>query len=152
MFMDPLYLLFLVPGMVLSIWASFRVKSVFSRYSQVTTARGLTGADAARLVLAEGGAPEVLVEEVDGFLTDHYDPGRKVLRLSSANYRSPSVSAIGVACHEAGHALQHKAGYKPLWLRSQLVPVANFGARFWYFILIGGVLLHAFGLIQLAIL
>src|SRR5262245_54242555 len=110
MLFDPLYLMFVLPGMLLSMWAAFRVKSVFARYSQVPSSSGMSGADAARRVLAEGGVQDVQVEEVGGFLSDHYDPMKKVLRLSPQNYTGASVAAIGVACHEAGHALQHKAG------------------------------------------
>lgn len=152
MFFDPVYFLFVLPPLVLSLWAQWRVKRVFNQYSKIGTARRMTGAEAARHVLDTGGAPEVRVEEVGGFLSDHYDPVKKVLRLSPDNYRNPSVAAIGVACHEAGHALQHKADYFPMWVRSMLVPVASFGSQAWWIVLMLGMFMQAFGLIKLAIL
>jgi len=152
MFFDPLYVILTLPGIALAMWAQARVKRTFQRYSRVTTARGLTGAEAARSVLEMGGVSEVAVEQVQGFLTDHYDPTKRVLRLSPQNYQGSSIAAIGVACHEAGHALQHKAGYGPLWARSALVPIASVGSRLWIWILLAGVFMQAFGLIKIAIL
>lgn len=152
MLFDPVYLLFMVPGLLLSLWAQARVKSTFNEYSRRGSARGLTGAEAARLVLDRGGVTDVEVEEVGGFLTDHYDPTRKVLRLSPTNFSGASLAAIGVACHEAGHALQHKAGYAPMWARSAMVPIANIGSHLWMWVLMAGMMFQAFGLIRIAIL
>jgi hypothetical protein len=152
LFFDPLYLVLTLPALLLSLWATARVRSVFHEYSRRATARGMTGAEAARHVLELGGAGEVEVEEVSGFLSDHYDPRTRVLRLSPDNYRGASIAAVGVACHEAGHALQHKAGYAPLGVRSALVPVASFGSHAWIFILMAGVLFNALALIKLAVL
>lgn len=127
---DPLYYLFLAPAFILSLMATTRVKSTFARYSRQRASGGLTGAQAAALMLARSGAVDVKIEHARGFLGDHYDPTTKTLRLSNGVYDSTSLAAVGVACHEAGHALQHASGYKPLVWRSALVPVAQFGSTF----------------------
>lgn len=127
MMLDPLYLLFMAPGLILALIATLKTKLTFSRYSQVGAASGLTGAQAARRLLDSQGARDVQIEEVDGFLSDHYDPTSRTLRLSPDVYGSPSLSAIGVACHEAGHALQHATDYAWLGMRTALVPATQFG-------------------------
>lgn len=137
MYFDPTYFLVLI-GVVLSLLASGRVKSTFARYSQVRNSRGLTGAQAAEQVLHTAGIYDVRIEHVGGNLTDHYDPRTKVLRLSDSVYGQTSVAAVGVAAHECGHAIQHAKGYAPLKLRSTLVPVANFGSKLaWPLIIFG---------------
>ena len=137
MYFDPTYFLVLI-GVVLSLLASGKVKSTFSRYSQVRNSRGLTGAQAAEQVLHTAGIYDVRIEHVGGNLTDHYDPRTKVLRLSDSVYGQTSGAAVGVAAHECGHAIQHARGYAPLKLRSTLVPVANFGAKLaWPLIIFG---------------
>lgn len=137
MFYDPTYFLVLI-GVVLSLVASARVKSTFQRYSQMRNSRGMTGAQAAEQVLHGAGIYDVRIERVAGNLTDHYDPRSKVLRLSDTVYGQTSVAAVGVAAHECGHAIQHAKGYGPLKFRNTLVPVANFGAKIaWPLILIG---------------
>lgn len=137
MYFDPTYFLVLI-GVVLSLLASGRVKSTFSKYSQVRNSRGLTGAQAAEQVLHTAGIYDVRIEHVGGNLTDHYDPRTKVLRLSDSVYGQTSVAAVGVAAHECGHAIQHAKGYGPLKLRSTLVPVANFGSKLaWPLIIFG---------------
>lgn len=137
MYFDPTYFLVLI-GVVLSLLASGRVKSTFARYSQVRNSRGLTGAQAAEQVLHTAGIYDVRIEQVRGNLTDHYDPRSKVLRLSDSVYGQTSVAAVGVAAHECGHAIQHAKGYGPLKLRSTLVPVANFGSKLaWPLIIFG---------------
>lgn len=137
MYFDPTYFLVLI-GVVLSLLASGRVKSTFARYSQVRNSRGLTGAQAAEQVLHTAGIYDVRIEHVSGNLTDHYDPRSKVLRLSDSVYGQTSVAAVGVAAHECGHAIQHARGYAPLKLRSTLVPVANFGSKLaWPLIIFG---------------
>lgn len=137
MFYDPTYFLVLI-GVVLSLLASARVKSTFHKYSQMRNSRGMTGAQAAEQVLHGAGIYDVRIEHVRGNLTDHYDPRSKVLRLSDSVYGQTSVAAVGVAAHECGHAIQHAKGYGPLKFRSVLVPVANFGAKIaWPLILIG---------------
>ena len=126
-YFDPTYFLVII-GAVLSIWASSRVNSTYNKYSRVRSMTGMTGAEAARMILNYNGLGDVRVEHVKGNLTDHYDPRTKVLRLSDATYASGSVAAIGVAAHECGHAVQDKEGYAPLKIRGALVPVANFGS------------------------
>ncbi|MCI9360389.1 MAG: zinc metallopeptidase [Hungatella sp.] len=136
-FFDPTMLLVLI-GALLSMWASARVKSTFSKYSRVRSMTGMTGAEAARRLLNSQGIFDVSIEAVPGQLTDHYDPRTKTLRLSEPVYRSASVSAIGVAAHECGHAIQDNVGYVPLKLRGAFVPVANLGSQLsWPLILIG---------------
>ena len=137
MYFDPTYFLVLI-GVVLSLLASGRVKSTFAKYSQVRNSRGLTGAQAAEQVLHTAGIYDVRIEHVGGNLTDHYDPRTKVLRLSDSVYGQTSVAAVGVAAHECGHAIQHAKGYAPLKIRSTLVPVANFGSKLaWPLIIFG---------------
>lgn len=127
-FFDPLYMLFAGPPLVLGLWAQFRVKSAFNRYSQVRTQSGINGAQAAQRLLDRGGLRNVAVEETSGMLSDHYDPGSKTLRLSEDVYSLPSIASVGVAAHEAGHALQDKVGYFPLQIRSAMVPAVSFGS------------------------
>lgn len=137
MFYDPTYFLVLI-GVVLSLLASARVKGTFNKYSQMRNSRGMTGAEAAEQVLHGAGIYDVRVERIAGNLTDHYDPRSKVLRLSDTVYGQTSVAAVGVAAHECGHAIQHAKGYGPLKFRNVLVPVANFGAKIaWPLILVG---------------
>ncbi len=133
-YFDPIYLLFLAPGLLLSLWASWRVKAAFARYSQVRARSGLTGAEAARELLRRKGIRNVAVEEVGGFLSDHYDPFQRVLRLSPDVYHGVSLAALGVAAHEAGHAIQHATGYGPLKFRSVVVRPAMIGSN------LGGIL------------
>lgn len=136
-FFDPTMLLVLI-GALLSMWASARVKSTFSKYSRVRSMTGMTGAEAARRLLNSQGIFDVAIEAVPGQLTDHYDPRTKTLRLSEPVYQSASVSAIGVAAHECGHAIQDNVGYVPLKLRGAFVPAANLGSQLsWPLILIG---------------
>jgi Zn-dependent membrane protease YugP len=138
MFFDPIYLLFVAPGMIFALIATYKVKSTFARYSKISSGSGLTGAEAARQMLSKNGVTNVTIERVDGFLSDHYDPTSRTLRLSSGVYDSRSLSAIGVACHEAGHALQHASAYMWLGLRSALVPATQFGSMGSYiFFLLG---------------
>ena len=146
MMFDPVYLLFIAPALLLSLWASWRTRSAFKKYSRVPTARGLTGAQAARVLLDTGGVHDVEIVPAQGFLSDHYNPVTKKLALSEAVYGSTSVAAVGVACHEAGHALQHAQRYAPLWLRTALVPTANIGSKFGYFGMLFGLILQVQGL------
>lgn len=126
-FFDPLYLLFALPGLLLGFYAQSRVRSSFDKYSRVRSATGITGAQAARRILDANGLQNVAVERVNGFLSDHYDPRGKVLRLSQQVYETPSLAAVGVAAHEAGHAIQDQKRYAPLQLRSALVPGVQIG-------------------------
>ena len=137
MYYDPTYFLVLI-GVVLSLLAQAKVNTTFSKYSRVGNVRRMTGAEAAQRILHDAGVYDVRVEHIAGNLTDHFDPRTKVLRLSDAVYGQASVAAIGVAAHECGHAIQHARGYAPLKLRSMLVPVANFGAKIaWPLIIFG---------------
>ena len=146
MMFDPMYFLFMLPPLALSLWASWRTKSTFNKYSRVRTARGLTGAQAAKVLLDQGGVHDVEIVPAHGVLSDHYNPVTKRLALSQPVYGSTSVAAVGVACHEAGHALQHAQRYAPLWLRSALVPTANIGSNFGYLGMLFGLILQSQGL------
>ncbi|MDP6779622.1 MAG: zinc metallopeptidase [Candidatus Latescibacteria bacterium] len=126
MFFDSTFILVL-PGLLLALWAQMKVKGTFSKYDRYDARSGMTADRVARDILMRGNLP-VEVEHVSGNLSDHYDPRSQTLRLSDSTYGSPSLAAIGVAAHEAGHAFQHAVGYVPLSLRSNLVPVANFGS------------------------
>lgn len=141
MFLDPVYLLFMVPPLLFALFASWRTRSVFNKYSKVRTLSGLTGAQAAERLLASAGIRDVEIVPHRGLLSDHYNPATKKLALSEKVYGVPSVAAVGVACHEAGHAIQHAAGYKPLALRSALVPTANVGSSIGYFVMLAGLFL-----------
>jgi uncharacterized protein len=141
MFIDPLYLLLMVPGLLFALWASWRTKSAFNKYSRVAAMSGLTGAQAARKMLDAANLTEVRVEATRGHLSDHYNPATKTLALSEPVYGSRSVAALGVACHEAGHALQHAEDYKPMYVRSALVPTANIGSKLGYYVMFGGLIL-----------
>lgn len=121
--------LMVLAGAILSMVASAKVNSTFQRYAKVRSMSGMTGAQVARRILDRNGLSEIPVEHVSGNLSDHYDPGSRVLRLSDSTYNSPSVAAIGVAAHECGHAIQHKESYGPLKLRTAIVPAANLGSR-----------------------
>lgn len=127
-YFDPTYILVIVCA-IISLFASARVEAVFNKYSRVAAASGLTGAEAAQRILHAAGIYDVSVEHVSGKLSDHYDPGKKVLRLSDSTYSSRSVAAIGVAAHECGHAIQHQQEYAPLSLRTFLVPVTNIASK-----------------------
>ena len=130
MFFDPMYLMLMIPALLLSLFASWRTKSAFKKYSKVRTLNGMTGAQAAQLLLDRADIDDVKVVPTRGYLSDHYNPLNKTLALSEAVYSQPSVAAIGVACHEAGHAIQHNRSYAPLWARSALVPMAGIGSKF----------------------
>jgi uncharacterized protein len=138
------YLLFILPGLLLSLWATWRTRSAFKKYSRVRSARGLTGAQAAQTMLSAAGINDVRVVPVAGNLSDHYNPATKQLALSEGVYGSASIAAVGVACHEAGHAVQHALGYRPLGLRTLLVPTANIGSSIGYIVMMVGLfLLHS---------
>ncbi len=121
-------ILILIPAMIFAIWAQMRVKSTFNKYAKVHNRRGLTGAEAARRVLDAAGLYHVRIERVHGHLTDHYDPRENVIRLSDATYASTGIAALGVAAHEAGHAVQHAKGYVPIKLRAAIIPLTRFGS------------------------
>ena len=129
MFFDPLWLLFMIPGLLLGLYAQARLSAAYGKYSRIGVASGLSGAEAAREVLDRAGLVNVPVNEVPGRLTDHYDPSKHALFLSSDNFHGRSVAAVGVAAHEAGHALQHQAAYAPMNFRMAIVPVAGFASQ-----------------------
>lgn len=132
------YILWMLPAIIISAFAQIKVKSAYSKYSKVMNSRGITGAQAARKVLEAGGVTGVNIVHVNGTLTDHFDPRSNIISLSDGVYDSNSVAAVGIAAHEAGHALQHAEGYFPNKLRSVLVPVTNIGSKLgWVLILIG---------------
>jgi len=148
---DPMMLLILI-AFGLSMWASFRVRGTFNRFSEVRAASGMTGRDAARRMLDLNGLYDVPVEMVPGTLTDHYDPIKRVVRLSEPVYGQNSISAISVACHEVGHAIQHKESYPMLVLRHRMFPVVNFASRISPILLIAGIVLSLTNLIWLGII
>lgn len=131
-FYDPYWMLAIGIGAALSMWASWRTKSNFNKYAQVGVRSGMTGAEAALAVARAGGAPDVRIERHQGFLSDHYDPRVKTLRLSPQVHDGRSISSIAVAAHEAGHAIQHVNAYAPLGLRSRLVPLTSIGSKLWF--------------------
>ncbi len=133
-------MILVIPGLLLGLYAQFKVKSTFARYSRVRTKSGLTAEAAARMLLSRGGSTNVTISRVNGSLTDHYDPSSKTLRLSDSVYGSDSVAAVGVAAHECGHALQEHDGYGLLKLRTALVPVVNIGSSLYLPIFMAGLL------------
>ena len=147
MFFDPLYLIIMVPGLLLSLWASWRTNSSFKKYSQVRSARGMTGAQAADRLLDGAGIDDVEIVPTSGILSDHYNPVSKKLALSEGVFQSTSMAAIGIACHEAGHAIQHARHYAPLWVRSALVPTANIGSKIGYIGMFIGLLMQSQGMV-----
>lgn len=152
MMFDPIYYLMIGPALILSIIAQIKVKSTFARYSQVATAGGLSGAEAAKRILSGFGLSSVRVEQVGGFLSDHYDPRQRVLRLSPTVHDGRSIASIGVAAHESGHAIQHAQNYFPMQIRSFLVPVTQIGSWLAWPLLLIGFILGALSLIKLGII
>ncbi|MHC5040096.1 MAG: zinc metallopeptidase [Planctomycetota bacterium] len=150
--LDPLYWVFFGAGLLISLGASALVKSAYAKYAGIPSTRGYTGAEAARTILAGNDIHDVHIEPVEGYLSDHYDPSRKVLRLSPKNFYGDSIAAIGIAAHEAGHAVQHARSYAPMALRSALVPLANLGSQLGIIILMIGFFMSALGLIKIGIL
>jgi Zn-dependent membrane protease YugP len=144
MLFDPIYLLFIAPGLLLALWASFRVRRAFAKYSEVPGEFGYSGAEAAERLLALSGIRDVRVVTSNGYLSDHYNPLTKELALSEDVYHGRSVAAIGIAAHETGHALQHAQGYAPLWIRSAMVPTANIGSSIGYIMMALGLLLSPY--------
>ncbi|HWP96213.1 MAG TPA: zinc metallopeptidase [Syntrophomonadaceae bacterium] len=145
------YLIFMLPALILSIYAQARVSSNFKRYSQVRNHRGISGAEAARILLGNNGIGGVRIEPVRGSLSDHYDPRDRTLRLSESVYGNASIAAIGVAAHEVGHAIQHNQHYGPLELRHAIVPVTNFASGASWVVLLLGFWLQMTNLVFLGI-
>lgn len=126
---DMTYIIYVLPALLLALWAQFNVKSTFAKYSKVPSDRGMTGRDAARLILDANGLHHVQVTHVNGELTDHFDPRENIIRLSDSTYNSATAAAVGVAAHEAGHAVQYAKGYFPMKVRSAIIPVTNIGSN-----------------------
>lgn len=142
---DMTYIYLVLPCLLLSMWASHNVNSTFKKYSKQFSLRRLTGAEAAQRVLAANGVHGVRIERVSGNLTDHFDPRTNVIRLSDSVYSNTSTAAIGVACHEAGHAVQYAVGYAPIKLRAAIIPLTNFGSKIAMPLILLGLLFSAFG-------
>ena len=128
-FIDYWYVVFCVPPLIFALWAQYRVNSTYKKYSKVATRHGMTGAEAASMVLRQNGVAQMPIVQIAGNLTDHFDPRSNTISLSQGVHSSPSVAAVGIAAHEAGHAVQHATGYSPVKLRTALVPVANIGSQ-----------------------
>lgn len=142
---DWTYIVLVLPCLILSLWASAKVNSTFKKYSQQRTLRGLTAQEAAMRVLSANGVSGVRIERVSGNLTDHYDPRANVIRLSDSVYDNTSTAAIGVACHEAGHAVQYAQDYAPIKLRSAIIPVTNIGSKLAIPLILLGILFPGLG-------
>lgn len=127
-FVDYYYIILVIPALILAAWAQFKVKSTYNKFSKVENSRRITGAYAAQAILTYYGISDVRIEQVSGKLTDHYDPKLKVIRLSQGVYGSTSIAAVGIACHEAGHAAQHAEDYMPIKIRNSLIPICNLGS------------------------
>jgi uncharacterized protein len=138
--------LFFIPGLLLGIWAQIKLHHAYGKYSQIQVESGMTGAQAARRILDDAGLNDMPVEEVEGRLSDHYDPSKRALFLSSDNFHGQSVAAVGVAAHEAGHALQHQAAYGLFNVRMALVPVTQFASMAYTGILLAGIFMHILGM------
>ncbi|HEY9887756.1 MAG TPA: zinc metallopeptidase [Candidatus Obscuribacterales bacterium] len=152
MFFDPMYLVLMVPGVLLTMWAQNKVKGTYRRYSQVPSTMGLTGAQVAQTILTKMGVQGVRVEPVAGELTDHYDPSAKAVRLSEGIYNSTSLAAAAVAAHECGHVLQDVENYKFMNLRAALVPAVNLGSNLGPILIMAGILLNFLGLAWLGVI
>ena len=152
MIFEPLYILLLVVTGTIGFVASARVKSTFAKWDKITNSSAMTGAEIAREILRRSNISSVTVEQVDGFLSDHYDPSKRVLRLSSKVYSGRSVAAAGVAAHEVGHALQHAHGYWPLGVRTTLAPSAALGSNISNLAIVVGMLIGSMGLVKIGVL
>lgn len=144
---DWTYIVFVVPCILLALWAQHNVNATFTKYSSVYSRRHISGAQAADMVLRHNGIHNVRIEEISGRLTDHFEPGANVIRLSSSVYHSTSVASIGVACHEAGHAVQYAKGYAPMKLRAAIIPLTNAGSALSFPLLLAGLILNFQGLV-----
>ncbi len=137
---DYTYIVLVLPAMIFAMWAQFNVSSTFKKYSKVQIRSGMTGYDSARLILDQNGLFNVRIEQVSGELTDHYDPRANVIRLSSSVYGSSTAAAVGVAAHEAGHAVQHAVGYTPIKFRTAIIPISQIGSTLAFPLFLIGIL------------
>lgn len=147
MIFDPMYFVFVGPAVLLALWAQFKIKSTYARAVEIGSTSGMTGAQAAEVVMRAAGVHNVGIEPVAGELSDHYDPTAKMLRLSERVYGGTSLAALGIAAHEAGHAVQDARGYAPLVVRNFMVPLASFGSSASWILLLAGVFMQMAGLI-----
>lgn len=152
LYIDSWYIILVVPAMLLALWAQINVNSTFSRYSKVTAPSGMTGAESARRVLEANGVVGVRVERISGNLTDHFDPKTNTIRLSENVYDATTVSAVGVAAHEAGHAVQYAVGYSPMKLRAAIIPATNIGSQLAMPLVLLGLILSSAMLVDIGIL
>ena len=141
MYIDWTYIILVLPAVLFTMWASANVKSTYNKYSRQQNSRGMTGAQAARSVLDANGLQNVAIQQIEGELTDHYDPKANMIRLSADVYSGTSTAAIGVACHEVGHAIQYAQDYVPVKIRSAIIPVTNFGSKLSWPLVLAGLLL-----------
>lgn len=144
MYIDWTYIVLVLPAVIFSLWASGKVKTTYQQYQTQYNSRNITGAQAARFILDRNGLSNIRIEQISGTLTDHYDPSANVIRLSSGVYGSTSSAAVGVACHEAGHAIQHATHYAPIRLRTAIVPITNIGSKLATPLILVGLLLGSF--------
>ena len=151
MIFDSTYFLYIIPPMIFLLFAQWRVKSTFNKYSKVPNQRGMSGAEVARALLDANGLRDIPVEMINGDLTDHYDPRSRTMRLSKPVFMSRSVAALGIAAHETGHAIQQQHSYVPLQIRSALAPVASIGSNIGWVMIIGGILISVTQLAWLGI-
>jgi len=152
LYADPLYLIIVIISLVLMLGAQLLVKGSFSKYSKISNSRNLTGADAARKVLENHGIYNVDIQSVNGNLTDHYDPRTNVIRLSENVYNSNSIAAVGIAAHEAGHAVQYAQNYTPVKVRTAIIPFANYGPTVGIILMLLGVLINMFNMIVIGLI
>lgn len=152
MYIDYYYVVLVIPAMLFAMWAQYKVNSTFGKYSKVRTMSGLTGEQAARAVLSAHGINDVQINRISGNLTDHFDPRTKVINLSETVYDVASVAAVGVAAHEAGHAVQHEVGYVPMKLRAAIIPVTQIGSSLSFPLLIAGLIFNFAPLFYLGII
>jgi Zn-dependent membrane protease YugP len=152
MYFDFYYLVLIVPTLILSLWAQFKVSSSFNKYSQERTSNGMTGAQAAAEVLRAAGVHDVKIERISGHLSDHFDPRGNVIRLSDSVHDAATVAAVGVAAHEAGHAIQYAHGYSPMKIRAAIIPATNIGSKLAMPLILIGMIMAATGLIWAGII
>ncbi len=151
-YLDRYYFLLVIPAMLIALFAQGMVSSTFERFKRIRSQRGLTGAEVARQILNDNGLYNIQVTPINGRLTDHYDPKAGVIRLSSEVYGSSSIAAIGIAAHEAGHAVQHSMEYAPLTVRNAIIPITNFGSRLSFPLILAGIVMGAQPLVNLGII
>jgi Zn-dependent membrane protease YugP len=150
--LDPIYFVFLAPGILLALWAQFRVQSAYAQAREIPSRSGVSGAEAAQAVLEDARVPGVLIEPTEGFLSDHYVPGERVLRLSPEVFDGRSLAALGIAAHEAGHAIQDARRYPLLVIRNAMVPLASIGSSVSWLLILAGFLLSLLALVKIGII